>query len=78
MRPVASVNVDPVSPIVCRRIRQRAGWRQRQVAELGGVHQTTVSRVERGRIALRPDTRRRFLAVLAILSLGHLVAVLSD
>ena len=36
---------------VCRALRRRLGWRQVDLAERAGVHQTTISRLERGDLA---------------------------
>ena len=50
---------------MCRAIRVRRGWRQADLASRAGVHQSQVSRLERGRIgAMRLDTARRIFVSL--------------
>lgn len=36
---------------ICRALRRRRGWRQIDLANRAGCHQTTVSRIERGQVA---------------------------
>jgi transcriptional regulator with XRE-family HTH domain len=47
---------------VFRAVRRRFGWRQRDVAERAGVHQQTVSLIERGRLELVGIRRLRRVA----------------
>ena len=50
---------------ICRALRRRLGWRQSDLAERAGVHQTTISRLERGELStLSVTTVRRIFATL--------------
>lgn len=52
---------------VVRAVRQRRGWRQKDLVEKAGVSQTTISRIERGHPgSLSLDTIRRIAAALDI------------
>src|SRR5262245_38014521 len=49
----------------CRALRRRLGWRQSDLAARVGVHQTTISRIERGQLAgVDVDLLRRVFAAL--------------
>lgn len=51
--------------LICRALRRRLGWRQIDLALKSGVHQTTVSRIERGQCGAMPlDNLRAVFAAL--------------
>jgi transcriptional regulator with XRE-family HTH domain len=50
-----------------RAVRRRRGWRQVDLAGAAGISQSSVCRLERGRVAaLRPDTTRRIAVALGV------------